>query len=181
MLEDTELKMNKTINALVSEFATIRAGRANPAILDKVTVDYYGTATPITQVGSVSAPEPRSLIIQPWDASILSAVEKAILKSEIGVTPSNDGKVIRLTFPQLTEERRREIIKTLHKKAEDSKVAVRSCRRDVIDRFKVQKKSGEITEDDLIGLEKDVQNLTDKKIKEIDDILAKKEKDMAEV
>jgi len=180
-LDTFEAKMKKTISVLNEDLASIRAGRANPAILDKVTVEYYGVATPLTQIGNVSVPDPRSILIQPWDASILKEVEKAILASDIGITPNNDGKSIRLNFPPLTEERRKELVKGIRKKGEDSKVAIRSVRRDAMDAFKLDKKNSEITEDDLKELEKDVQKVTDKYIKDIDDIVATKEKEIMEV
>ncbi len=180
-IKDFETKMQKTISVLNSEYATVRAGRANPAILDRVTVDYYGVATPLTQIGTVSVPDPRSILIQPWDAGILKEVEKAILASDIGITPNNDGKAIRLNFPPLTEERRKEIVKTIRKKGEDSKVAIRSIRRDAMDGVKADKKNGEITEDDVKNIENDVQKLTDKYIKEIDSVMAAKEKEIMEV
>ena len=176
-----EEKMNKRVEGFNSELKTIRAGRANAQVLDKVSIDYYGTMTPVAQVGSISSPEPRMLVIQPWDVSILKEVEKAILKSEIGVTPQNDGKVIRLSFPPLTEERRKELVKTVKKYSEEAKVQVRNVRRDAMDDFKKKQKASEITEDDLKGIEKDIQNLTDKYIKEIDDITAAKEKEILEV
>lgn len=176
-----EEKMKKSISVLTADLASIRAGRANPAILDKVTVEYYGVATPLTQIGTVSVPDPRSILIQPWDASILKEVEKAILASDIGITPNNDGKSLRLNFPPLTEERRKELVKGIRKKGEDSKVAIRSIRRDAMDAFKNDKKNGDITEDDLKGIETDVQKLTDKYIKDIDGIIATKEKEIMEV
>lgn len=180
-MQTAESKMNKAVNVLTTEFASIRAGRANPAVLDRVTVDYYGVPTPVNQVGSVSVPEARTIIIQPWDATVLAELEKAILKSDIGITPSNDGKVIRLNFPPLTEERRRELVKEVSKRSEAAKVAVRNIRREAIDRFKAQKKSNEITEDDLKALEEDVQKLTDRFIKEIDKLTDGKEKEIIEV
>lgn len=176
-----ETKMNKSISVYEAELASIRAGRANPAILDKVTVEYYGVNSPLTQIGTVSVPDARTILIQPWDASILSEVEKAILKSDIGITPNNDGKSIRLNFPPLTEERRKEIVKTVKKQGEESKIAIRSIRRDAIESFKAKKKANEITEDDLKGAEDDIQKMTDKFIKLIDDITAKKEKEVLEV
>lgn len=176
-----EEKMKKTLRVLENELASIRAGRANPAILDKVSVEYYGVATPLTQIGTVSVPDPRSILIQPWDATIIKEVEKAILASDIGITPNNDGKSIRLNFPPLTEERRKELVKGIHKTGEDSKVAIRSIRRDAMDAFKLDKKNGEITEDDIKNLEKDVQKLTDKFINEIDSVISKKEKEVMEV
>lgn len=177
----TKEKMDKSINALGREYAAIRAGRANPAVLDKVTVDYYGTPSPINQLASISVSEARILVIQPYDASILKGIEKAIQASDIGINPNNDGRVIRITFPPLTEERRREIVKTVSKLAEDAKVAVRSIRRDSIEKFKAMKKASEITEDDLKNCEKDVQDLTDKACKEIDDLAKIKEKEILEI
>lgn len=176
-----EEKMKKTILVLESEMKSVRAGRANPGILDKVTVDYYGAASPLTQIANVSVPDARSILIQPWDASILADIEKAILKSDIGITPNNDGKAVRLSFPPLTEERRKELVKGIRKKGEDSKVAIRSIRRDALEDAKTQKKNGEITEDDVKNIEKDVQKLTDNYIKEIDDIISFKEKEILEV
>jgi ribosome recycling factor len=176
-----EEKMKKTISVLKEDFVTIRAGRANPAVLDKIMIDYYGVPTKITQIGNVSAPEARILMIQPWEATLLKEIEKAILKSELGINPNNDGKVIRLVFPELSEERRKELVKTTKKKAEDSKVALRSIRRDAIEHFKLQKKNSEITEDDLKDIEQDVQELTDKYIKEIDHIFESKEKEIIEI
>ena len=181
MYEDVKAKMDKAIGAMESDFAGIRAGRANPAILDKVTVDYYGTATPIAQVGTISVPDPRMLMIQPWDASILKDIEKAILASDLGLNPNNDGKAIRLSFPAPTEERRKELTKTASKRAEEAKVAVRNIRRDAIDAFKAQKKNNEITEDDLKSAETDIQKITDKAIKEIDDLAAAKSKEIMEI
>ena len=174
-------KMDKSISVLSSELASIRAGRANPSVLDKITVDYYGVPTPIQQVGTVSVPEARSIVIQPWDATVLKEIEKAILASDLGINPNNDGKVIRLTFPPLTEERRKEIVKTVKKIGEDSKVAIRSIRRDALEMFKKQQKASEITEDDLKGIEKDIQDMTDNSIKEIDEIVKKKEAEVLEV
>lgn len=180
-MQNTENKMNKAIASLEADYASIRAGRANPAILDKVTVEYYGTPTPIAQVGTVSVPEARSIVIQPWDASILKDIEKAIQTSDIGINPNNDGRVIRLNFPPLTEERRKDLCKSVSKRAEEAKVAVRNIRRDAIDGFKKQKKNNEITEDDLKNLEEKVQKLTDKFVKQIDDISVAKEKEIMEV
>ena len=176
-----EERMNKRVEGFNGELKTIRAGRANAQVLDKISIDYYGTATPIAQVGSISTPEPRTLLIQPWDVSVLKEIEKAILKSELGVNPQNDGKVIRLIFPPLTEERRKELVKTVKKYSEDAKVQVRNARRDAMDDYKVKKKNGEVTEDDLKAIEKDIQALTDKYIKEIEDITASKEKEILEV
>ena len=174
-------KMQKTISVLERDFAAIRAGRANPNVLDKVTVDYYGTPTPISQMATVSVAEARVLTIQPWDKSQLKPIEKAIQASDIGINPANDGTVLRLTFPQLTEERRKEIVKDIKKMGEDSKVAVRSIRRDVIDRLKAMKKNSEITEDDEKDGEDQVQKLHDKFIKNIDEIVAAKEKEILSI
>ena len=178
---EIEEKMNKRVEGFNGELKTIRAGRANASVLDKVTVEYYGAVTPIAQIGSISTPEPRMLVIQPWDASILGEIEKAINKSEIGISPQNDGKVIRLNFPPLTEERRKELVKTVKKYSEEAEVQIRNVRRDAMDDFKKKQKASEITEDDLKGIEKDIQNLTDKYIKEVDDITAAKEKEILEV
>lgn len=174
-------KMKKTIEVLKQEFATIRAGRANPAVLDKITIEYFGTTTPINTLGNISSPEPRMLTIQPWDASVLKLIEKAIQQSELGINPQNDGKLIRLTFPQLTEERRKELIKQVKKTAEDGKVAVRNVRRDAMDKFKEMKKKSEITEDDLKTLEKEMQDLTDKFCKDVDVEAVRKEKELLEI
>ncbi len=178
---EVEIKMEKRINELMSEYKTIRAGRANASVLDKIAVDYYGSMTPVNQVGTISSPEPRLLVIQPWDATILKEIEKAINKSELGISPQNDGKVIRLSFPPLTEERRRELVKRVKKYAEEAKVQIRNVRRDAIEMYKKQKKDGEITEDDMKKIEKDVQTLTDKYIKEIDAVTADKEKEITEI
>ena len=178
---EVERRMEKRVDELVSEFKTIRAGRANASVLDKISVEYYGTMTPINQVGAISSPEPRMLVIQPWDGSIIKEIEKAINKSELGISPQNDGKVIRLTFPPLTEERRKELVKKVKKYAEEAKVAIRNVRRDSIEDYKKQKKNGEITEDDMKKIEKDIQNLTDKYIKEIDSVTADKEKEITEL
>ena len=178
---EIENKMDKRIDGLVGEFKTIRAGRANASVLDKIAIDYYGTMTPIQQVGSISSPEPRMLVIQPWDATVLGEIEKAINKSDLGIRPQNDGKVIRLNFPPLTEERRRELVKTVKKYAEEAKVQIRNARRDGIEMYKKQNKEGEITEDDLKTIEKDIQDMTDKYIKEIDSITSEKEKEITEI
>ena len=175
-MKDLEEKMKKTIDALEENFAEVRAGRANPAILNKVTVDYYGVATPISQVAGISVPEARMIVIQPWDMSILKEIEKAILASDIGLNPNNDGKVIRLNFPELTEERRKELVKEIKKTAEESKVSIRNIRRDGMEKIKADLKNGDITEDEKAKSEADVQKLTDKYVSEIDQILAKKEK-----
>lgn len=180
-MTNAENKMNKAIAVLENDLASIRAGRANPAILDKISVEYYGAQTPLAQVGTISVPEARSLVIQPWDVSILKEIEKAILASDIGITPNNDGKMIRLNFPPLTEERRKELSKGISKRGEEGKVAIRNIRRDSLEQFKKQKKDGEITEDDLKGLEDKIQKLTDKFVKEIDTIIAAKTKEIMEV
>lgn len=176
-----ENKMDKTINVLQENFAEIRAGRANPAILNKVKVDYYGQPTPISQVAGISVPEARLIVIQPWDMSILKELEKAILASDIGITPNNDGKVLRLAFPELNEERRKEIVKDIKKIAEEAKVSIRSLRREGLDEAKKEQKDGNITEDDLRNAETQIQKLTDKKIEKIDEILANKEKEIMSV
>ncbi len=181
LFKPIEEKMIKTINVLKDNLAGIRAGRANPAILDKITIDYYGTPTPINQVASVSVPEARVILIQPWESKLLKDIEKEIQKSDIGINPNNDGKTIRLVFPALTEERRKELTKSVKKEGEDSKVAVRSIRRDSIEAMKTKKKNSEITEDDLKDAEKDIQTLTDKYIADIDRIVAIKEKEIMEV
>lgn len=179
--KEIEEKMMKAIQVLKEDLAGLRAGRANPAILDKITVDYYGVPTPINQLGSVSVPEARVIVIQPWEAKMLKEVEKAIQKSDIGINPNNDGKIIRLVFPVLTEERRKELTKSVKKYGEDTKIAVRAVRRDAIERFKAQKKNSEITEDDLKDAENEVQKLTDKYIAEIDKIVELKDKEIMEV
>lgn len=176
-----EEKMNKTISVFEQNLSEVRAGRANPAILNKVKIDYYGTPTPISQVAGISVPEARLIVIQPWDASILKEIEKSILASDIGINPNNDGKVIRLAFPELNEERRKELVKDIKKTAEEAKVAVRAIRRDGIDEFKKKQKDSEITEDDLRVAEEQIQKITDKKIEEIDTILSNKEKDILSV
>jgi ribosome recycling factor len=176
-----EEKMKKTINVLKDNLANIRAGRANPQILDRLTIDYYGAPTPINQVATVSVPEARVILIQPWEAKLLKDIEKEIQKSDIGINPNNDGKVIRLVFPALTEERRKELTKTSKKEGEDAKVAIRAIRRDSIESMKTKKKNSEITEDDLKDAEKDIQNLTDKYIADIDHIIEAKDKEIMEV
>jgi ribosome recycling factor len=177
-LED---KMEKTISVFSENLAAVRAGRANPAILNKVKVNYYGVETPISQVAGISVPEARLIVIQPWDASILKEIERAILTSDIGINPNNDGKVIRLSFPELNEERRKELVKDIKKMAEEAKVAIRAIRRDGIDEFKKQQKDSIITEDDLRTAEEDIQKITDKKIDEIDSITAGKEKEIMSI
>ncbi len=174
-------KMNKSLNALGNEFASIRAGRANPAVLDKVLVDYYGAPTPVNQMAAVSVAEARILVIQPWDKSSLKLIEKAILASDIGINPTNDGSVIRLVFPQLTEERRKELCKNIKKYGEECKVTIRSVRRDAIEKFKTMKKNSEITEDDLKDCEKKVQDLTDKFCADVDKAVSAKEKEIMTV
>ena len=176
-----ESKMKKTAEVLKTQLASVRAGRANAAVLDQITVDYYGVPTPIQQVASVSVPDPRSLLIQPWDASVLKGIEKAILASELGINPQNDGRAIRLVFPQLTEECRKELAKQVKKYGEEAKVAVRNIRREAIDKFKKQQKASEITEDDYKTVEKDIQKLTDDYIKEVEGIADKKEKELFEI
>lgn len=171
-------KMEKTVNVLLSDFATIRAGRANPNVLNKVTVDYYGSPTPVNQVAAVSVAEARVLVITPWDKSMLKQIEKAIQASDIGINPQNDGQVLRLVFPQLTEDRRKEIVKDVKKMGEESKVAVRSIRRDAIEKIKKLKKNNEITEDEQKDGEDDIQKLTDKFIKEIDGYVSEKEQEV---
>lgn len=178
IIKSSEDKMKKTIAAMESEYATIRAGRANPHVLDKLTVDYYGTPTPINQVGNVSVPEGRVLQIQPWETSMLKEIEKAIHMSDIGINPNNDGKVIRLVFPELTEERRADLNKDVKKKAETTKIAIRNIRRDALDALKKQEKAKEIAEDQLKSLEDDVQKLTDKYVGEIDKVSDAKCKDI---
>ena len=176
-----EDKMEKTLNNLLEEYAGIRAGRANPHVLDKIKVDYYGSPTPIQQVGNISVPEARIIVIQPWEKSLLKAIEKAIQTSDIGINPQNDGSVIRLTFPPLTEDRRKDLAKEIQKIGENSKVAVRSIRRDCVDKLKAMKKASEITEDDLKDGEKEVQKITDNYIKEIDELAAAKAKEIMEI
>lgn len=174
-------KMKKTEHVLKEELAGIRAGRANPAVLEKITIDYYGVSTPINQLGNISVPEARVILIQPWEAKILKDIEKAIQKSDIGINPNNDGKIIRLVFPVLTEERRKELTKVVKKLGEDAKVAIRSIRRDAIDHFKAQKKNSEITEDDLKDAEKEMQHMTDKCITDVDRIVEIKDQELLEV
>lgn len=179
--KETEEKMTKTISSCRDELNTMRAGRANPAILDRVMVDYYGAITPINQVANVSAPEPRMIVIQPWDASIMQEIEKAIMKSDLGLNPSNDGKIIRLSIPQLTEERRKDLSKLIKKTGENSKVAIRNQRRDANDSIKKMVKSNDLNEDEAKQAEDKVQTITDKFIKEIDVMIEQKEKEIMEV
>lgn len=178
---ELEERMNKTLSVLEENFSEIRAGRANPAILNKVTVDYYGVPTPINQMAGISVPEARLIVIQPWDASVLKEIEKAILASDIGLNPNNDGKVIRLNFPELTEERRKELAKDIRKIAEEARVSVRSIRRDGMDEAKTKCKNSEITEDDRANLEDKIQKLTDKYIAQIDKLLEDKEKEIMNI
>lgn len=180
-IDSAKEKMNKTLNALGNEFASIRAGRANPGVLDKVMVDYYGAPTPVNQMAAVSVSEARILVIQPWDKSTLKLIEKAIQASDIGINPTNDGNVIRLAFPQLTEERRKELCKNVKKYGEEAKVTIRSTRRDTLDKLKKMQKGSEITEDDLKDAEKKVQDLTDKFCADVDKSVAEKEKEIMTV
>lgn len=176
-----EHKMTRTCESLSAQLATIRAGRANAAVLDQILVDYWGTPTPIQQMASIGTPDSRTLLIQPWDASALKSIEKAILASDLGINPQNDGRMIRLVFPPLTEERRKDLVKQTKKYGEDSKVAIRNIRRDAIEKMKKQQKASEITEDDYKIAEKDIQKLTDDFIKELDEIVSKKEKELIEI
>ena len=174
-------KMEKTISVFSEKLSEVRAGRANPAILNKIKIEYYGTQTPINQVAAISVPEARLIVIQPWDASVLKEIEKAILASDIGINPNNDGKVIRLAFPELNEERRKELVKDIKKIAEEAKVAIRSIRRDGMEEVKAKQKNSEITEDEKVSKEEEIQKLTDKYIAEIDKILGNKEKEILNV
>mgnify|MGYP001852911091 CR=1 FL=1 len=180
-LNNIEEKMNKTISVLQENLAEVRAGRANPSILNKIMINYYGVPTPINQVAGISVPEARLIVIQPWDASILKEIEKEILKAEIGINPNNDGKVIRLAFPELTEERRKELVKEIKKMGEDAKVSVRSIRREGMDKVKAEQKEGMITEDELKTTEDKIQKLTDNKVAEIDKAIENKEKEIMSV
>ena len=181
MYDEYENKMKKTVEVLQGQYSAIRAGRANPAILDQIKVEYYGTPTPINQIASISTPDPRTLMIQPWDSSSLKLIEKALITSELGINPANDGRILRLVFPQPTEERRKELMKQVNRHAEDSKVAIRNVRREAVEKYKAQKKKSEITEDDLVNTEKDLQKLTDNYIKEIDKVAQKKESEIKEI
>lgn len=181
VLNKAKEKMEKTLKVLDSDFAAIRAGRANPAVLDRITVDYYGTQTPINQMAAISVQDARVLCIQPWDKSSLKAIEKAIQASDLGINPTNDGTVIRLTFPHLTEERRKELCKEIKKMGEESKVAVRSIRRDANDKIKAMKKDGDVTEDDVKQFDKDIQKLTDKYTDLVDGAVSKKEKEILSI
>ena len=177
-LNDTDARMQKTLNSVQEDFAAVRAGRANAQVLDRITVEYYGTPTPLNQVATIASPDPRQLTIQPWDQSLLKAIEKAINTSDLGINPQNDGRVIRLVFPQLTEERRKDLAKQVKKYSEEAKVAMRNIRRDGMDYVKKLKKNSEITEDDQKKAEKDLQDLLDKNIKRADAALAAKEKEL---
>ncbi len=181
VLNTAKEKMEKTLKVLGSDFAAIRAGRANPAVLDRIQVDYYGTPTPINQMAAISVQDARVLVIQPWDKSSLKSIEKAIQASELGINPANDGSVIRLAFPQLTEERRKELCKEIKKMGEESKVAVRSIRRDANDKIKAMKKDGELTEDDVKQFDKDIQKLTDKYVDLVDSAVSVKEKEILSI
>ena len=180
-IKEFEKRMIKTTEVLAEQFAAVRAGRANAAVLDQIEVDYYGVPTPIRQIASISTPDPRTLLIQPWDGTTLKLIEKAILVSDLGINPQNDGRSIRLVFPQLTEERRKELAKKVRKYGEDGKVAIRNIRRDAMEKFKKEQKKGEITEDDLKDLEKDLQKLTDDYAKKIDKQTEAKEKELFEI
>lgn len=180
-IKEFEEKMNKTIDTLLEDYATIRAGRANPHILDKIRVDYWGTPTPLQQVANVSVPEARMIQIQPWESSLIKEIEKMIMVSDLGITPNNDGKVIRLIFPELTEDRRKEIVKDIKKKGENAKVAIRNVRRDANDFFKKQNKDNLISEDEYKNIEADVQKLTDKYIAEVDKAVEEKSKEILTV
>ena len=181
VLDTAKEKMKKTCNVYEKEMQGVRAGRANPQLLDRILVDYYGTPTPINQIGNISSPEPRLLVIAPWETKMITPIEKAIQKSDLGLNPSNDGKIIRLVFPELNEERRRDLTKLASKSAEEAKVAVRSIRRDAIEQIKKMKKNSEITEDDQHEAEEDMQKITDKAIKDVDAIYAAKEKEIMEI
>ena len=174
-------KMKKSIEAVNADFASVRAGRANASVLDRISVDYYGSPTPIQQIAAIASPDPRQLVITPWDSTALKPIERAIQESDLGINPQNDGKSIRLNFPQLTEERRKELVKQIHKYSEAGKVAIRNIRRDAMDAFKKKQKASEITEDDLKVAEKDLQKLTDDMCKEVDALLDKKEKELMAV
>ncbi|RUM90069.1 MAG: ribosome recycling factor [Thermodesulfatator sp.] len=180
VIGETEKKMGKAINAFERDLAHVRTGRASAALLEGITVDYYGSQMPLNQVASIAVPESRLLTVQPWDNNILAEIEKAILSSDLGLTPNNDGKIIRVSIPPLTEERRKELVKIVKKMAEDSRVAVRNCRRDAIDKLKTQKKDKEISEDEMYRLQDEVQKLTDRYIKKIEEILQEKEREIME-
>ncbi len=181
LIKSADEKMVKSIDSLKSEFATVRAGRANPSILNKISVDYYGTPTPVNQIAAISVPDPKTIVIQPWDASVLKEVEKAIQTSDLGINPANDGKILRIIIPPLTEERRKALVKDIHKIAENSKVAIRNIRRDFMDKLKAMKKDSAITEDELKDGENQLQKTTDKFIKAVDDALKEKEQEILTV
>ncbi|CDA71714.1 ribosome-recycling factor [Ruminococcus sp. CAG:579] len=181
IIDNAKTKMKKSINVMLEDFGTIRAGRANPAVLDRVKIDYYGSPTPINQVAAVSVAEARILVISPWDKSTLGMIEKAIQASDVGINPQNDGQVLRLIFPQLTEDRRKELVKEIKKMGEECKVAIRSIRRDAMEKCKALKKNNEITEDDLKGAEETIQKITDKNVKEVDEQVAVKEKEILSI
>lgn len=181
VLNQAESKMKKTVDLLIKEYATLRAGRATPALLDKILVDYYGTPTPINQMATISAPEPRLLVIQPWDRNMLPQIEKAILKSDLGITPVSDGNVIRLSIPTLTEEKRKDLVKIINKKAEEGRIAIRNLRREANDQIKAAEKKGDISEDSAKRYLNDIQDLTDKYIKNIDNVAKAKEKEVMEI
>lgn len=181
IIDNAKTKMKKSINVMLEDFVTIRAGRANPAVLDRVKIDYYGSPTPINQVAAVSVAEARILVISPWDKSTLGMIEKAIQASDVGINPQNDGQVLRLIFPQLTEDRRKELVKEIKKMGEECKVAIRSIRRDAMEKCKALKKNNEITEDDLKGAEETIQKITDKNVKEVDEQVAVKEKEILSI
>lgn len=176
--KEFDARMQKTVDVVKSDFAGVRAGRANAAVLEKIRVDYYGSATPIQQVAAISSPDPRTLMIQPWDVSLLKAIEKALQSSDLGINPQNDGRVIRLSFPQLTEERRRDLSKQIKKYAENGKIAIRNIRRDAVEKYKEMKKKSEITEDDVKIYEREIQEITDKRCKEIDELTDQKEAEL---
>ena len=176
-----EEKMSKSIDSVSADFASVRAGRANASVLDRIMVDYYGSPTPIQQIASITSPDPRSLVIQPWDTSAVKLIKKAIETSDLGINPQDDGRSLRLAVPQLTEERRKELVKQIHKYGENGKVAIRNIRRDAMDYFKKMEKKSEITEDELKAAEKDLQKMTDDSCKKIDELLAKKEKELMAV
>lgn len=181
IMKQFDTKMQKTVDVVVSDFAAVRAGRANASVLDKINVDYYGSPTPINQMAAISSPDPRSLLIKPWDGSLLKSIEKAIQVSDLGINPQNDGASIRLAFPQLTEERRRDLTKQVKKYSESGKIAIRNIRRDAMDKFKTMQKKSEITEDELKDYEKELQNMTDKRCKQLDELAEKKEKELMAV
>ncbi|MDD3653060.1 MAG: ribosome recycling factor [Desulfotomaculaceae bacterium] len=181
IINDAEGNMKKTVDVIKKEFASLRAGRAVPALLDKISVNYYGVPTPVNQLANISVPEARLLVIQPWDKGVLHEIERAIMKSDLGITPTSDGAVIRLTIPQLTQERRTDLVKVVRKKAEEGRVAVRNLRRDTNEKLKVQQKDGKISEDELKRSQDEVQKLTDRYVKEIDGILSTKEQEIMQV